>query len=183
MRFNSVLVDSVGKMKRGCPTNEGERSSVRYKGAREGKKGIPRAEPAVVLDEVEWSDSLQHEVRLNTSSSSRGQKIDYKRLYEEAEASNVILKLKVNYLQAQCGELMLTQQKVTSGLKNLETSFTQWCEDYSDDDGDEEEEEEQDVCGRGERVGAGADFSRRRSRENNKRGIDLDACTIVSDSD
>jgi hypothetical protein len=59
------------------------------------------------------------------------QNIDYKILYEEVENMNAILRLRVNYLTAHCSELLKNQEKVTKGLKLLQTSFDEWSEDFS----------------------------------------------------
>ena len=65
----------------------------------------------------------------NVANSSSGSNnncendIDYKSLYEESESMNLILQLKVNYLNAQIKELISTQQHVTLGLKTIQSSI------------------------------------------------------------
>ena len=58
-----------------------------------------------------------------SSSNNNSNEIDYKSLYEEAESMNLILQLKINYLNAKITELFDTQQHVTLGLKNIQSSI------------------------------------------------------------
>jgi len=80
------------------------------------------------------SNTLENETIDMEGEEIVEQNIDYKKQYEEAASLNHILKLKVNYLTAQCDELMQSQQKVTTGLRKLQENFQQWCDDVSEDE-------------------------------------------------
>ena len=119
-----------------------------------GKKRVKAAEEEqrvetrfLVEEEVERPrEGSNCSIVRSSGASTAGNSEGYKALYEKAEAMNVILKLKINFLNTRCEDLISTQTKLSKGLTDLQLSFQEWWEDMERESAELEDDDEDGVA-------------------------------------